>query len=157
MADPGLPRTISAITFVMRSRLFALEQGGRAVLLPWLQRYTGASPLPGLPRWCLGLLNVRGTVQMAVDLGDLLGLGPSEVTTESRLIFIEYGSAQLGLLVDAEIGVRYLQVPAAPGAEDPIPFFGRTAWLDSHTVAVLDGARIAQHVAEQLGASAFAS
>ena len=147
VADPAIP----AVVFTLRTRLFAFEQHGAATLLPWLQRYAGASSVPGLPQWSLGLLNVRGTVQMAVDLGCLLGLGPSVTGPESRLIFLEQGPVQLGLLVDTEVGVRYLQGCGEPAPGEHLPFVFGTATQEGRRLLVLDGAAILRYVADQLG------
>jgi chemotaxis signal transduction protein len=153
MPESAAEQTFPAIAFVIRSRVYAVEQRGRATLLPWLQRFSGASPAPGLPEWCLGLLNVRGTVQVAIDLGNVLGLGQSQANDNSRLIFIELGSAQLGMLVDAEIGVRNLRWADASESGEGSPFYVGTALLDAREVTVLDGAAIIRFVAAQLGAS----
>jgi len=142
MFDSGTVQVRSAIVFKVGTRLYGLEQRGTATLLPWLQRFSGASAAPGLPPWCLGLLNVRGTVQMAVDLAGLLGTGQPEVTAESRLIFIEHGPAQLGLLVDAEIGVRNVRCQDAPGRVVAGQFAARVGELDAQQVTVLDGAAL---------------
>lgn len=146
-----------AIAFSVRGRLFALEQRGTADLLPWLQRFTAASPAPGLPEWVLGLINVRGTVQMVADLGQLLGFSRSEVNDATRLIFIEHGAAQIGLLVDSEIGVRYLRPSDAPEHAMGGSFATGSALLENHPVTVLDGAAIIRHVADALRAPAYLS
>ncbi|MGH2345000.1 MAG: chemotaxis protein CheW [Chloroflexota bacterium] len=155
MADSVNGRVFAALVFSVRGKRYAFEQRGPATLLPWLQRYRSSSSAPGLPEWCLGLLNVRGAVQMVADLGHLLQEGRSEVAAGSRLIFIEHGTARLGLLVDEEIGVRYLR-PGDPLAGQASPVFatGR-AWLETEDVTVLDGAAIIQHVAEELRAPEY--
>jgi purine-binding chemotaxis protein CheW len=157
MTDSAAEQTIPAVVFTLRTQLYALEQHGNATLLPWLQRYIGASAIPGLPPWSLGLLNVRGTVQMAVDLGCVLGLGLSFPGPESRLIFLERGSVQIGLLVDTEIGVRYLQTSGEPLPTEHNPFAMRSASLDGRPLVVLDGYAIIRYIGEQLGMPAQAS
>ena len=146
------PQGIPAIVFGVRDTIYALEQHGTAVLLPWLQRYSATSHVPGLPNWCKGLLNVRGTVQMVVDLGQLLGFIPCDLGEHCRLIFIEYGGATLGLLVDFEIGVRYLRAPDSPVSARSVPFSRGIAMLEERPVIVLDGAALIAHVAEDLDA-----
>jgi len=155
MHEHPRPRQFLAITFALRDGLYALEQRGAATLLPWLQRYVAPSEAPGLPGWCLGLINVRGTVQMVADIGHLLGLGPSEVSDETRLIFIEQHAAQLGLLVDREIGVRMLRLSEAPPDADPAGFVSCAALLEDRQVLVLDGARIIRFAADMLRAPAY--
>jgi chemotaxis signal transduction protein len=155
MTDSGNGRSFAALVFAVRGRLYAFEQRGQATLLPWLQRYRAAGAAPGLPEWCLGLLNVRGTVQMVADLGYLLQEGHSTVAAGSRLIFIEYGAARIGLLVDEEIGVRYLKPGEAFDLQAAPAFATGAAWLEAQAVTVLDGAAIIQHVAEELRAPEY--
>jgi chemotaxis signal transduction protein len=102
----------------------------------------------------MGLLNVRGTVQMVVDLGQILGFATCELTENSRLIFIER-SAILGLLVDVEIGVRYLRAGETPADAPSMLLSSGSALLDDQVVTVLDGASLIAQVAEQLEAPVF--
>lgn len=154
MADRPQARQFLAIIFHLRGRLYALEQRGTATLLPWLQRYAPPSGIPGVPEWCRGLLNVRGAVQMVVDLGGLMGFGAAEITEQNRLIFIEHGLAQVGLIVDREIGVRTLRQGDA-AFDQSVPFAADGAFLDERPVLVLDGAAIIRRVAEALRAPAY--
>jgi chemotaxis signal transduction protein len=154
-ADLMVKHTIPALVFGVRGSLYAFEQHGAATLLPWLQRYTPVSPVPGLPSWCLGLLNVRGTVQLVVDLAQMLGFAPCELTESSRLIFIECDSAILGLLVDTEIGVRYLRAGDMLADATPMLFSPGTGMLEDQVVIVLDGALLIAYVVEQLDAPVF--
>lgn len=155
MAESMNGRVFAALVFEVRGVLYALEQRGSVTLLPWLQRYRPISPAPGLPEWCLGLLNVRGTVQMVADLGHLLQQGRSDIAEGSRLIFIEQGEARLGLLVDEEIGVRYVRPAGAPDPVDTQRFASGGAWLENRLVRVLDGGAIIQYVAEALRAPSY--
>jgi len=154
MLEGSSGRVFPAIAFVLRGRLYALEQRSTANLLPWLQRFSQPSGAPGLPEWCLGLLNVRGSVQMVVDLGQLLGYGPADAGESTRLIFIEHGLAQIGLLVDSEIGVRYLRPSERPEHEEDL-FGSFSALLENQAVTVLDGAAIILHVGDALRAPSY--
>ena len=154
MAPHEYASPLFCLAFAVRDRLYALEHRGAAHLLPWLQRYTPPSSAPGLPDWCLGVLNVRGTVQMVADLAYLLGFGLSEPDVQTRLIFLEHGSAQLGLLVDREIGVRPV-IPVDQPADEPLPFQHATGLLEGQPVVVLDGAALIAHVARQLRAPTY--
>ena len=144
-------RQFPAIVFVLHDELYAFEQFGTATLLPWLQRYAQPSLVPSLPEWCLGVLNVRGTVQLVVDLGCLAGFGRSEIGDQARLIFLEHGTTQLGLVVDREIGMRTLRYADVP-AHGEIPFVSSGAQLGDGPVFVLDGSAILLHVSGVLHA-----
>ena len=154
MVEPEYVPPIFCLTFAVRDRMCALEQHGSAHLLPWLQRYTPPSSAPGLPDWCLGVLNVRGTVQLVVDLAYMLGFGPTEPDGQARLIFVEHGSAQVGLLVDREIGVRSVVSLDQP-PEEPLPFQHGVGLLDGQPLALLDGAALIAHVAAHLRAPSY--
>ena len=154
MLDHTPSRVFPAIVFGVRARLYAFEQHGSATLLPWLQRYAAPSPMPGLPAWCLGLLNVHGTVQMVADLGLLLGYEHIDPSENSRLIFIERGTSQLGLLADLEVGFRYLRPSETAEIGLGRRFAASTALLENRLVTVLDGAAIIRHIAGELRAPA---
>lgn len=145
-----------AIVFVLRDELYAFEQFGSATLLPWLQRFAPPSPLPSLPDWCLGVLNVRGTLQLVVDLGCLVGFGCSEIGDQTRLIFIEQGPAQLGLAVDREIGMRTLRYADMPPRVET-QFVSSGAQLGDGPVLVLDGSAILRFVSGVLHAPVYST
>jgi CheW-like domain len=137
----------SALIVGLRGDLYALCQAGNAVLLPWLQRYRPPSSLPAVPPWIAGLVNVRGTAQVIVDLGLCLGLGPCQPTPLARLIFVERGTHQVGFVVDEEIGMRYV-MPIGDWTEGDV-ITGEAA-LDGRRARVINGdvliARLVQEV-----------
>ena len=106
--DGASTDTWSALVVGVRGVLYGFPQEGPAILLPWLQRYRRPSPLPAVPAWVAGLVSVRGTAQVVVDLGLFLGQQPFTPTPVARLVFVESGEHQVGFAVDAEVGVRNL-------------------------------------------------
>jgi len=92
---------------------------------------------------------------MVIDLAHVLGYGRTDTTDHCRLIFIEHGGAQLGLVVDSEIGVRYLHPNTMQ--EDTVEevFATATALLDNRVVILLDGVAIIREIAQQLRAPAY--
>jgi len=143
---------VPALIFTVRKRTYGLLQDGEATLLPWLQRYAPPGPVPGVPSWVLGLLNVHGAVQVIVDLGAFLGLGQSAREPETRLVFAERDGVTVGLLVDSAAGIRYLDPPAAVAAGHREPFVSRTAMLGGESVRVLDGKALIDALAHALEA-----
>lgn len=143
---------VPALIFTVRGRGYGLLQDGGAALLPWLQRYTTVSPVPGVPAWLLGLLHVQGTVQAVVDLGAFMGYGESPRDAHTRLIFIERAELRAGLLVDSAAGIRYLDRVECDGYTDDQPLLAGTATMNGERLHILDGALLIDALAGALGA-----
>jgi chemotaxis signal transduction protein len=134
IAAPALAR--SALVIGLRGDLYAFGQSGEAILLPWLQRYRRPCPLPAMPDWVAGLVSVRGTAQVIVDLGLYLDLGPCTPAPGARLIFLEWGEHQIGFVVDDEVGVRYV---TPLGAWQTDELIAGEATLDGRRVRIING------------------
>ncbi len=64
------------------------------------------TPLPGTPRFLLGLVNVRGRILPVFDLRKLFDLPEQGLTDMHRIVLIRGNDMELGLLADVVIGVR---------------------------------------------------
>ncbi|MBN2280832.1 MAG: purine-binding chemotaxis protein CheW [Candidatus Marinimicrobia bacterium] len=58
------------------------------------------SPVPLSPDWVLGIKNLRGGIVTVIDLGDKIGLKPSKIDEQSRIIIVSWKEEYIGLLVD---------------------------------------------------------
>jgi purine-binding chemotaxis protein CheW len=70
-------------------------------------RLPGFTRVPGTPPWCAGVANWRGRILGVLDLRPLLDL-PAEDSgrgREARLVVLQDGSAQVGVLADRVDGV----------------------------------------------------
>jgi len=143
---------VPALIFTVRGHTYGLLQDGGAALLPWLQRYTTVSPVPGVPDWMLGMLHVQGSVQAIVDLGLFMGYGEGGRDAQTRLIFIEREELCVGLLVDEAAGIRYLDRWGHDGDTPDQPLLSATATVNGETVRILDGALLIDTLAAALGA-----
>ncbi len=74
----------SFLTFVLGGEIFALavEQVREVVDIP------AVTPVPRMPDYLRGVMNLRGSVVGVVDLGRRLGLGAFEKTTEDACLVI---------------------------------------------------------------------
>lgn len=76
------------------------------------------TPLPSLPPFVRGIVNVRGLILPVLDLKALLDLPEEGVADLHRVIVIEGNDLAFGLLADAAVGVRAIPVgslhPAPP-------------------------------------------
>ena len=114
-------------------------------------RYVGAvhplrnlTPLPCTPAFVAGVVNLRGHIVPVLDLKACLGLPGQGLADLHRVILIDGGEAEFGLLADAGLGVRRIPQasvqPAPPG-----PYGAGASYLQGITadrLAVLDMAAI---------------
>ncbi len=130
-----------------------------ALDLTWLsavQPVRDLTPLPCVPSFVAGVLNVRGTVLTVLDLAQCLELGPTTITPNTVIVLTDCandGEAGLvGLLVDEVIAVRSLDLtqlaptfsndPTIRGiAEAEIVVLDLPALLTDNRVGVYDEGR----------------
>jgi purine-binding chemotaxis protein CheW len=62
--------------------------------------------VPRLPPHFLGIVSIRGSVVTLVDLRQLLGLDATQWPRTARILIVEVGEEQIGLLVDSVTQVR---------------------------------------------------
>lgn len=66
------------------------------------------TPLPCVPPWVAGIVNVRGQIVAVADLKALLDLPGTALSDQSRVIILQRKHQQLGVLADVVPGVRSL-------------------------------------------------
>ena len=87
---------------------------------------TRTTPLPLMPAFVRGVMNLRGAVVPVIDLGARLGLQATTVGRRSCVVIVETSGNQdvpamrLGILVDAV----YEVFDAQPDALEPVPRLG---------------------------------
>jgi len=83
-------------TFFVRESLCGLDAAGVQEVI----RIDALTKIRNAPEHVAGVINLRGKIVTLLDLGIILGFGPSQVTGESRVFIIEDRNEFLGLLVD---------------------------------------------------------
>ena len=72
-------------------------------------RYGDSAPVPGAPRFILGVVNIRGNIVTVIDIRRRFGLPPAPLTDSTRIIIVEQQRESIGLLVDKVDAVAYLR------------------------------------------------
>ena len=99
--------------------------------------------VPQAPDYVTGILNLRGQIVTIIDLGQKLGLGSAEISTESRNIIINAPGEHVGMLVTRISDV----VMADPDKIEPPPanmkgiqgdFFTGVYKTENKLIGVLD-------------------
>ena len=61
------------------------------------------------PPWLSGIINLRGDIVAVIDLSQFLGLPPTVITEDSRIVIIRYDTKSAGIVVDRMAELRMLE------------------------------------------------
>lgn len=101
------------------------------------------TPVRHAPLEVAGVINLRGRIVTLLDLGRILGYGPSTITAESRIFIVEDRTEFLGVLVDRVGDVVEVEVSSL----GPLPlnlsparsrFFKAVCRVSGSVLAILD-------------------
>ncbi|HYR59426.1 MAG TPA: chemotaxis protein CheW [Chthoniobacteraceae bacterium] len=132
--------TIAAVEFDLASERYAfpLSQVREVSVLREL------TPVPCTPAFVLGIINVRGEIRTVIDLKKFFDLPAAGITELNKIIIIERGEMQLGVLADAIRGVSRILLsdlqPTLPTLTDIRADYLRG--ITSERLVVLDAAKI---------------
>ncbi|MCD6116029.1 chemotaxis protein CheW [bacterium] len=90
------------VEFILAYELYGIKSSFVQEVYP-LKNFT---PLPGTPPFLLGITNIRGRIVSIVDIKKLFNLPDSGITDLNRVIIIENGESELGILADRIMGIR---------------------------------------------------
>jgi purine-binding chemotaxis protein CheW len=105
---------IEVLEFMLSDETYAIETVYVHEVLPLKE----LAPLPGIPSFVLGIINLRGQILSVVDLKEFFGLSFKGLTELNKVIILQSADIEFGLLVDSVIGMR---VFAASELEQAIP------------------------------------
>ncbi len=136
----------------MKVELIAFEAGGQLfgldiMAVREIRAWTPVTPLPQVPHYVAGVVNLRGAVLPVIDLAARLGWPPTETTPRHAIIVIQLGAQTVGLIVDSvsdivALPADALQPPPSTGQDDVVQFLQGLAALSDRTVMVLDLSRL---------------
>jgi len=105
---------LEVTSFNLGKEMYALESGLIKEVIP----LEGLTPLPCVPPFIAGIMNVRGNILSLVDMRSLLGL-PGEYPENCKVIILSEGTMEFGLVVDAinaVITIPYNHIQESIGA-----------------------------------------
>lgn len=118
-SDEPTARPIHVCTFRLGDALYGVEIAAvkEVNILPPL------TPIPHAPKSVCGYVNLRGQIHLCLDLKQMLGLGPSTITAQTRLVVFQASLGEpFGVLVD-QIGdivqLQANQLEPQPTVSDP--------------------------------------
>jgi purine-binding chemotaxis protein CheW len=139
-AEKADDASIEVVEFLLASERYGIESRFIREVYP-LKDYT---PLPGVPSFVLGLVNVRGRILSVIDIKKFFDLPEKGLSDLNKIIIITDDKMEIGILADAILGVRNI---AVSGLEPPLPTLTgiREEFLQGITgerLVILDAARI---------------
>ena len=91
--------------------LFAIEDAQFAITLSntlEIGDQPDITPLPNLPKWILGISNIRGEIVSLINFKVFLGIPSSGANGEQRFIIIHNQEMKVGIIVDRIMGILSL-------------------------------------------------
>ena len=93
------------VTFKLENEVY----GVNVMQVQEVLRYSEIAPVPGAPKYVLGIINLRGNVVTVIDTRSRFGLNSADITDNTRVIVIESENQVIGILVDSVAEVVYLK------------------------------------------------
>ncbi|MDR3528063.1 MAG: chemotaxis protein CheW [Rhizomicrobium sp.] len=132
MSDVARNEERKYITFMANGQEFASD----ILMIREIRGWTDITPLPHVPDYVRGLINLRGSILPVIDLKARLGLGLTEATDKHVIIVAHNEVRTTGILVDAVSDIIVL----SPSDTQPTPDLadgGNDKCI--HGIAVVDG------------------
>jgi purine-binding chemotaxis protein CheW len=111
------PHVALVVTFGLGSDRYALG----STFVREVRQPRSLTPLPGVPDYCAGIVNLRGKVLPAFYLHRLLGLPAEDNRSYQRVLYLGADTAELGLLADAVFEVAPLDTGALLSPAGRVP------------------------------------
>ncbi len=98
--------TIEVVEFLLAKEHYGIESSCIREVYP-LKDYT---PLPCVPAFVLGLLNVRGRIISVIDIKRFFDMPDKGISDLNKVIIINDEKMEFGILADAILGVREIAI-----------------------------------------------
>jgi purine-binding chemotaxis protein CheW len=106
-----------------------------------IERINHVTRVPNAPVFVKGVINLRGNVTPIIDLANMLGLGQTQYTDNTRVIIINGGDSQLGFIVDETsdvLNVTKESIELADNSGFESEYFQGIAKIDGRLIILLN-------------------
>jgi purine-binding chemotaxis protein CheW len=133
---------VHAVTFALASELYAVEYAFVRDIHP-LKDFT---PIPGVPSFVLGIVNLRGEILSIIDFRGLFELPARGLGELNKVIILRNQRMEFGILADEVLGVRVI-----PRAEIRAPIATLTGIGAEYLIGITDDGMIVLDAKRILG------
>lgn len=146
---PETPKAISTQTAEKEDRYVVIEFAGQMAAFPLsgiteIERLPAYTSLPQMPRWCVGITNIRGEVISVTSLAALAGDASRGDPRKQKVVIVRSpaAAASTALVVDRVIGIRNFSGNTSPRPDDlksPLAdFSNQIARFENHQILLVD-------------------
>lgn len=112
-----------------------------------IRGWIASTQLPYAPNYIKGMINLRGSVLIVVDLACRLGLGHTEPNPASVVVVVEHGERVAGLLVDAVCDIVTVtddmrQATPETGSNVPKSYVQGLVMMENRIISILSIAAV---------------
>jgi len=115
---PGDGELVHALRFSLGAETYAVENRHIREVLP----FPRVTPLPCVPSFVRGIINVRGRIVSIIDLKSILGLPDTGFSPTCSVIILQSPDVEFGLLADEISGLAAIPIssiqPSLPTLTD---------------------------------------
>ncbi len=112
--------TVEIVEFSLAAETYSFEAAFVREVYP-LKEFT---PLPGVPAFVLGMINVRGQILSIIDLKKFFDLPDRGLGQLNKLIILHNDQMELGVLADDILGARSIELGALQAAPATVSGIG---------------------------------
>ena len=104
------------IRFNIGGERYAVDGGQVQEIVP-LRLLT---PVPGIPAFIAGIMNLRGQLLTVVDLRSILGVQGEQETSEAKVLVVVASGRQFGILAEGNVDVQRMPAVALMAVADTV-------------------------------------
>ena len=131
---------IEVIAFTLVSEIYGIE----SVFVKEVYTLTDFTPLPGVPSYIFGIINVRGQILPVIDLKKFFNLPEKGLGELNKVIILSNGQMEFGILADVVLGTQSIELEDIQAVPSTVTGIGEKyikGITKEHTV-MLDAERI---------------
>jgi purine-binding chemotaxis protein CheW len=114
--EPKQARPTKALLEIVAFSLAAETYGLESTFVREVYPLKDFTPIPGVPPFVLGIVNVRGQILSIIDLKKFFNLPEKGLGQLNKLIILRNEQMELGILADDILGARSIELEALQGA-----------------------------------------
>lgn len=96
-----------------------------------VQPLENVTPVPCTPDFCVGVINIRGSIYSVIDIRSFFGVPQKEITDSTKVILVEAAGLEVGILADDVSGAA-----SVPVSEIKPPLAAQSAAKDEYVLGV---------------------